>query len=413
MFTFKRALLTAALVLTFFFVLRNSHAPSQPPAVPNSPRPTGSYSDNKKLQETAPEPLATSEEQQTVAASETEAVVEKPPAVAYKKARPQISLEDLRTKPLRQQLAYQFPYEPESKFPAYIWQTWKTTPASGEFEEEFRPSEASWSEQHPTFVHEVITDDVAVHLIRHLYSAVPEVVDAYSALPEPVLKADFFRYLILLARGGIYSDIDTTALRPATDWVPEDVPRTSYGMVIGIEADPDRPDWHDWYSRRIQFCQWTIQSKPGHPILRDIVASITEETLKRKASRTLNKDSMKTVVEFTGPAIWTDTVFNFFNNPEYFDMSTSKGNITWEHFTGITQAKKVGDVVVLPITSFSPGVGQMGAGGDDDPMAFVKHHFEGMPTLASTLPPNTFSDQHDHRLLEEDGPTMKSEMTTF
>ncbi|KAG9999199.1 hypothetical protein KCU78_g16035, partial [Aureobasidium melanogenum] len=58
-------------------------------------------------------------------------------------------------------------------------------------------------------------------------------------------------------------------------------------------------------------------------------------------------------------------------------MSTSKGNITWEHFTGITQAKKVGDVVVLPITSFSPGVGQMGAGDDDDPMAFVKHNFEG------------------------------------
>ncbi|KAK5009924.1 alpha-1,6-mannosyltransferase Och1 [Cryomyces antarcticus] len=83
------------------------------------------------------------------------------------------------------------------------------------------------------------------------------------------------------------------------------------------------------------------------------------------------------VVEFTGPAIWTDTVFRFFNDPEYFDMTTSKGNITWQHFTGIKQAKKVGDVVVLPITSFSPGVGQMGAGDDDDPMAFVKHEFEG------------------------------------
>jgi hypothetical protein len=35
-------------------------------------------------------------------------------------------------------------------------------------------------------------------------------------------------------------------------------------------------------------------------------------------------------------------------------------------------------VVVLPITSFSPGIETMGAGKDDDPMAFVKHHFEGM-----------------------------------
>lgn len=373
MFTFKRALLTAALVLTFFFVLKNSHGASQPPGPINSPKPTGSYSDNRKILETVPEPVISPEEQRLA-----EVPVEKAPATSsYKKPRPQISLEDLRAKPLRQQLAYQFPYDADSKFPAYIWQTWKVTPASGDFDESFRPYEASWTEKHPTFVHEVITDAVAVHLIRHLYANVPEVFEAYNALPVPVLKADFFRYLILLARGGIYSDIDTAALKPATDWVPSEVPRTSYGLVVGIEADPDRPDWHEWYSRRIQFCQWTIQSKPGHPVLRDIVAAITEETLKRVKEGTLTTSLMKSIVEFTGPAIWTDTVFKFFNDPEYFDMTTSKGNITWEHFTGITQAKKVGDVVVLPITSFSPGVGQMGAGDDDDPMAFVKHNFEG------------------------------------
>lgn len=288
----------------------------------------------------------------------------------------QISMQDLRSKPLRDQLEYQFPYDPTSKFPAYIWQTWKYTPSSGQFDEAFREPEASWTMLHPTFVHEVITDDVAVHLLRHLYASVPEVMEAYLALPFAVMKADFFRYLILLARGGIYSDIDTSALKSATEWVPPDVPRSSYGMVIGIEADPDRPDWAEWYSRRIQFCQWTIQSKPGHPILRDIVANITEETLKRKAEGRLSK-TYKNIVDETGPALWTDLIFKFFNDPEYFDMSTSKGNITWEHFTGMKTAKKVGDVVVLPITSFSPGVRTMGAGEDDDPMAFVKHNFEG------------------------------------
>jgi alpha 1,6-mannosyltransferase len=285
-------------------------------------------------------------------------------------------LEDLRSKPLKQQLEYIFPYDPTSKFPAYIWQTWKTAPSSPHFDEVFREPEASWTQLHPTFVHEIITDSVAVHLMRHLYASVPEVLEAYNALPLPVMKADFFRYLILLARGGIYSDIDTAALQPAMDWVPSEVPRSSYGIVIGIEADPDRPDWADWYSRRIQFCQWTIQSKPGHPVLADIVANITQETLLRKREgRLTNKH--EDIVEFTGPALWTDIIFRFFNDPEYFDMSTSKGNITWEHFTGMQSAKKVGDVVVLPITSFSPGVKTMGAGEDDDPMAFVKHGFEG------------------------------------
>lgn len=222
----------------------------------------------------------------------------------------------------------------------------------------------------------MITDDIALHLIHHLYSAVPEVLEAYLAMPLPILKADFFRYLILLARGGIYADIDTFALKPAQEWIPQGLDTKSIGLIIGIEADPDRPDWAEWYSRRIQFCQWTIQSKPGHPVLIDIVSKITAETLKRKREGTLKADH-EGVVEFTGPAVWTDSVFKYFNDPEYFDMKSSSGNITFKNFTGMNQSKRVGDVLVLPITSFSPGIGHSGAGPVDDPMAFVEHKFEG------------------------------------
>ncbi len=310
-----------------------------------------------------------------------------PQAKKAKQNGQQQLLQDMSRAPLTEKLAYQFPYDVETRFPAYIWQTWKYTPASGDFGENLRPAEASWSEKHPGFVHEVITDQVAVHLLRHLYASVPEVLEAYQSLPLPVLKADFFRYLILLARGGIYSDIDTHALKSAAEWLPDSVPREAIGLVIGVEADPDREDWADWYSRRIQFCQWTIQSKPGHPVLREVVANITHETLKKKKDGSLRSFDGKNVIEFTGPALWTDTIFKFMNDERYFDMSTGKGNITWEDFTGMTTAKKVGDVVVLPITSFSPGVQQMGAEDYDHPMAFVKHEFEGVYflSLPSTL----------------------------
>ena len=285
-------------------------------------------------------------------------------------------------KTLREQLQYQFPYDRAAKFPAYIWQTWKVTPASGDFGDTFRSAEASWSELHPGFVHEVVTDDAALYLLKHLYASLPEVVEAYTALPMPVMKADFFRYLILLARGGIYTDIDTTAIRSTTDWIPDEVPRSTIGLIIGIEADPDRADWKDWYSRRIQFCQWTIQAKPGHPVLRDIVATITDDTLRMKKKGILTQKKMdKSIVEFTGPATWTDAVFSYLNDPTYFKTDNTK-NITWETFTGMETAKKVGDVVVLPITSFSPGVQQMGAKEPDDPMAFVKHDFEGRTTTS-------------------------------
>jgi alpha 1,6-mannosyltransferase len=304
-------------------------------------------------------------------------------------------MKDISKLSLVDRLAYQFPYDLETKFPAYIWQTWKYTPASADFGDDFRTAEASWTEKHPGFIHEVITDQVAMHLMRHLYASTPEVVEAYNAMPLPILKADFFRYLILLARGGIYSDIDTQALKSTLEWIPESVPHEAVGLVIGIEADPDRPDWADWYSRRIQFCQWTIQAKAGHPVLREIVANITQETLRRKKAGLLTKIDDDKVVDFTGPAVWTDIIFDFFNNEKYFDMKNSKGSITWESFTGMTTPKKVGDVVVLPITSFSPGVQQMGAGDYDDAMAFVRHEFEGALLLSRTttraFPPLTSS----------------------
>jgi len=89
----------------------------------------------------------------------------------------------------------------------------------------------------------------------------------------------------------------------------------------------------------------------------------------------VEKKMGKSIVEFTGPALFTDAVFNYMNNPDYYRMDGK--NVTWEAFTGIETAKKVGDVIVLPITSFSPGVQQMGAKEPDDPMAFVRHDFEG------------------------------------
>ncbi|KAJ5107784.1 hypothetical protein N7456_004459 [Penicillium angulare] len=349
---FRRTIFAAICLIAFVVILRHS---SRSPDVPDARgyRPV-----------------------QEIFAEEKDAVAE---AQRRKSgARGQMPLGATPTAPLRDRLRFQFPYDMKKRFPAFIWQTWKYDPSSSSFADEFRSPEASWTELNPGFQHEVIPDDTQRHLIQYLYGSVPDVFEAYDSLPMAVLKADFFRYLVLLARGGIYSDIDTTALKPAGSWLPEELDRSTIGFIVGIEADPNRPDWHDWYSRRIQFCQWTIVSKPGHPILRDMVAHVTEETLRMKKAGILRMGDMdKTVMEFTGPGAWTDSVFRYFNNPEYFNIKPGDKNITYEDFTEQTTERKVGDVIVFPITSFSPGVGQMGARDIDDPMAFVKHNFDG------------------------------------
>lgn len=347
MITYRKALIAALVLLSMIWLLRSSHSSSSSTISPGF-------------------------------AEADYARVAPAPGSRQAGSIYQTVLESNKPRPLHERLRYLYPYDLNSKFPAYIWQTWKVTPASGSFDEDLRPMEASWTILHPGFIHQVVTDETADHLIRYLYGSIPEVFEAYHSLPVPILKADFFRYLILLARGGIYSDIDTYALKSASEWLPEGMDSSTIGLIVGIEADPDRLDWSDWYSRRIQFCQWTIQAKPGHPILRDIVATITEDTLRMKRAGILSLSRMdKTVVEFTGPAVWTDTIFRYFNNPQYFDFERHPRNVTYEDFTRLAEQTRVGDIAVLPITSFSPGVEQMGAEDIDHPLAFVRHEFVG------------------------------------
>lgn len=289
-------------------------------------------------------------------------------------------IQELRRPPaeatLREKLAFLFPYDQSRKFPAYIWQSWKYGLNDERFGEKFKEGELQWALKNPGFVHELFNDDTSHALIHYLYVSIPEIIEAYETLPSIILKMDFFRYLILLARGGTYADVDTLPLQPVPNWIPENVSPNEIGMIIGIESDPDTPDWRKTYARRLQFCQWVIQSKPGHPILREIVSKITETTLERKATgEGLEVHNTLDILEWTGAGIWTDVIFIYFND---YVQSGIFNKITWKDFTKLEVPKLVSDILILPITSFSPGIGTMGAGDEDHPLAFVKHYFENI-----------------------------------
>lgn len=290
---------------------------------------------------------------------------------------------------VRQQLSFQFPYEPKKGFQKNIWQTWKVGTESADFPQPYRQFTNSWTSQNPTYKHNVISDAQCDALVKDLYGSIPDVAEAWNSMPKSILKADFFRYLILFARGGVYSDIDTSGLKPVDEWISNDSTiddkTNQAGLVVGIEADPDRPDWAEWYARRIQFCQWTIQAKKGHPMLRELIAKITELTLDRKKKgqlkKVLGKDVGGDIMNWTGPGIWTDMVFEYMNNimqPEQnFKTRQYDEIVTWKMFTGLEKPMVVEDVLILPITSFSPDVGQMGAQSSSHPLAYAKHMFLG------------------------------------
>lgn len=277
---------------------------------------------------------------------------------------------------LKRQLQLAFPYYRTSSdlpFPRIIWQTWKTAPGAADWPSTFDDLRQSWANINPDTQIRLLTDEDAARIVEEAFIDVPDVVSAYNLMPLPILKADFFRYLILLYQGGTYTDIDTEALKPAETWVEyAGDQKSTVGIVIGIEADPDREDWHDWFARRIQFCQWTIQSRPRHPILVEVVARITEKTLfLHHQGRLDGNETMEEILDHTGPGIWTDAIFTHFNK------SQQHARIDNATFFNLREPMILDDALILPITSFSPGIGHMGSEGTDHPLALVRHAFGG------------------------------------
>lgn len=329
---------------------------------------------------------------------------ETPDQLAFRIFRSDVSGVDRlpETATLREQLHFKYPYDKNEPIPKTIWQTWKTSRDHESFKPKFYKFTQQWMDKNPGASYNLIPDAAAGDLINHLYQSIPKVLHAYDILPKSILKADFFRYLILFARGGVYSDIDTVSLKPLEEWPSfnttiYDEPNHA-GLIIGIEADPDRPDWNTYYAKRVQFCQWTIQSKKGHPALGELIAKITEITLQKEQDGTLKKvvgkDAGDDIMSWTGPGIYTDELFRYFNNLLKYDpgikiknptkpnehnegLDIYKNGIDWKFFTLMEQPIVLDDVLILPITSFSPGVGHMGSKPISHPQAYVRHMFEG------------------------------------
>ncbi len=308
---------------------------------------------------------------------------------------------------LREKLAFQFPYDQNKQFPKIIWQTWKVSPSSKEFPERLRKWQIRWNEQNPNYRHILLDDEQAKEFVEKEYKNIKEIIDTYNALPTQLLKADLLRYLIGYAKGGVYTDIDTAPLEAIDNWksTKQDDKDRSIGFVIGVEVDPDREDWYKYYARQLQFCQWTFQVKPGHPLLREVIARVIELT-QQNLKKEMNYRDIKTILNWTGSGVWTDSIFDYLNDydiihplglpklntlskesvkkldvriivDKFKQISQEIGKINVKSFSGLINPKVINDVMILPITSFSPGIGRMGSKGIDDELAYVVHFFMG------------------------------------
>jgi alpha 1,6-mannosyltransferase len=215
----------------------------------------------------------------------------------------------------------------------------------------------SFKQLNPNHTYMFFDDKQAEELVRQHMP--PDVIQAYEIMPVPVLKADYFRYIAIYVLGGVYSDIDTECLRPIDKWTDNS---TNVSFIVGVEAEG--PIWKTRVARPLQLCQWTFASTPKHPILKRMIDNIAKQTDKFIDG----KLNISVVMDWTGPGLWTDTIFDYINETYH---------IEWSTLTKVKRGRLIGDIYLLPIPAFRPTAFEIGAKGREDPEARVWHHFHG------------------------------------
>ncbi|GJN87862.1 hypothetical protein Rhopal_000817-T1 [Rhodotorula paludigena] len=285
--------------------------------------------------------------------------------------------------------------------PAIPRTVWHTAPADEAFKRK-KDTLRSWTEKNNGWTVVRHNDSQADAWVRRRFAldsndgGAHGVVAAWDRLAEPaVLRSDFWRYLVLAVEGGVYADTDVQCLQAVERWGddaswkgerPEGYAAPS--LVVGVEADVgNRHDWHNWWPRPLQISQWTMASARGHPVLLDTIRRIVESALLP------DDEQPKSVMEKTGPGPFTDAVLSYLAVQYRKPWGTLRGlDSDGYRFRASVDApalvssgsgrdrrskERWGDVKVLSITGFSPGVGHMGAHDRNHPAAMAFHAFAG------------------------------------
>ncbi|KAK2599094.1 hypothetical protein QQS21_005435 [Conoideocrella luteorostrata] len=265
---------------------------------------------------------------------------------------------------------------PGSTFPQKIWQTWKIDPLLFGIQETARAM--TWISQNPHMRYEVITDANDMTYVEQYFGPGgfnrPDIVEFYRDVNLRIIKADLLRYMILYAEGGIYTDIDVEAIKPFHRFIPERHDEKAYDLVVGIEVDMPQFREHRILGQKSQsFCQWTIISRPRHPVMLNLIEKIMDwlKSAAKEQGVPIGKVELDfdQVITGTGPSAFTAAVLDQMNKVQ------KSSKVTWDDFHNMDESKVVGRVLVLPVEAFCAGQGHSDSGNHGSRGALIKHHY--------------------------------------
>ena len=111
----------------------------------------------------------------------------------------------------------------------------------------------------------------------------PEVLNAYKKIQIGAAKADFFRYAVLLIKGGVYLDIDSYINGKLSDFIKKDDT-----AIISKERNPEH------------YVQWALVFEPNHPFMVKTLELVLQNISENRFPNDVHK--------MTGPGVYTEAV---------------------------------------------------------------------------------------------------------
>lgn len=192
------------------------------------------------------------------------------------------------------------------------------------------------------------------------YGDTSDVYHTYEQLGNAGMGSSLLRYLLLEAGGGIYTDLDTIALKPIDTWVPGHL-RSHVRLVVGIIYDQQDHAPQKDKAYPLQFAQSTIAAAPGHPAIHNmisqVVTSMRRPTVQDGVDEAKDRPSNLDISYITGSAVWTKVLFDYLQsiNSDLTDIMS---------FSYLERPTLCGDVLILPVDGF--GMGQNRSGSTND-----------------------------------------------
>jgi hypothetical protein len=134
--------------------------------------------------------------------------------------------------------------------------------------ERWRLLRETWIRHHPDWEHRLWTDETLMDFVKRRY---PEMAGVLEGYPNPIMRSDAARYLLLDHFGGVYADLDTECLRPLgpllaegellLPWEPEE----HLGSKVVKDAGLSRVVGNAW-----------MASVPGHGFWKRVISGLSE-----------------------------------------------------------------------------------------------------------------------------------------